>query len=325
MDHDKRQLVISNLKALQRLEQEKKQTFKAAAYAKVIKQLESANKVFANLDDFADIKGIGASIKDKISDILKDGYTAATKDAMEKGSTKGQQAVAYDLFSTIMGIGPVKAKELVEEHHIYTLDALRSNEHLLNDKQKLGLKYQEHFVQRIPRDEMQKHYDLIAAVIASVDEDLVFEMAGSFRRGKPDSGDIDILITHKKHANKDPVESFRQVVDELQKKRYLVDTFAYGDKKYNGVSKLPRRKACRRIDIMYTDPERYPFALLYFTGSQDFNIKMRNVALQHNLSLNEYGLKPIGGKKDDTIKQKFYTEQDVFKFLGMDWVDPVDR
>ena len=43
-----------------------------------------------------------------------------------------------------------------------------------------------------------------------------------------------------------------------------------------GLSNInPSKFSNRRIDIMYTSPEEYPFAVLYFTGSAEFNVKMR--------------------------------------------------
>ena len=48
------------------------------------------------------------------------------------------------------------------------------------------------------------------------------------------------------------------------------EVLATGTKKYNGISKLGSKGIPRRIDIMYTKPEEYPFAILYFTGSGDF-------------------------------------------------------
>ena len=46
-----------------------------------------------------------------------------------------------------------------------------------------------------------------------------------------------------------------------------------------GLGKINISPCYRRIDIMYTKPEEYPFAILYFTGSGDFNVKMREYAL----------------------------------------------
>ena len=76
---------------------------------------------------------------------------------------------------------------------------------------------------------------------------------------------------------------------------------------------------------MYTTPAEYPFASkLYFTGSMEFNAKMRGLALEKVLSMNEYSLKDSNTKK--VIDHKFNVEKDqIFYYLGMEWVEPVDR
>ena len=74
---------------------------------------------------------------------------------------------------------------------------------------------------------------------------------------------------------------------------------------------------------MYTTPEEYPFAILYFTGSMEFNAKMRGIVLERGLSMNEYSLKDNETK--EIVEQKFYKEKDIFDYLNMEWVEPVDR
>ena len=74
---------------------------------------------------------------------------------------------------------------------------------------------------------------------------------------------------------------------------------------------------------MYTTEEEYPFAILYFTGSMEFNAKMRGLALEKGLSMNEYSLKDSNTKK--VIDHKFSVEKDIFDYLEMEWVEPVDR
>ena len=74
---------------------------------------------------------------------------------------------------------------------------------------------------------------------------------------------------------------------------------------------------------MYTKPEEYPFAILYFTGSMEFNAKMRGLTLEKGLSMNEYSLKDNETKK--IIDHKFIKEKDIFDYLGMNWVEPVMR
>ena len=317
MQTDHKQAIIDNLTLLMQMERANKQHFKATAYANVIKQLKYPTQgPIMSIDDIDGLKGVGKSIKEKIEKIIEQGYTEQTQDALQNVSVMNE-------LTDVMGIGAVKAKQLIEVHGISSIAELRNRQELLNDKQRLGLHYYEDFLKRIPRTEMEKHYEVISKTVNQVDTTMRFEIAGSYRRGKADSGDIDVLVTHTNDS--DGERGFKELINKLKQIKYLVADFALGDKKYNGVCKLPRHKANRRIDIMYTSPERFPFALLYFTGSQEFNIAMRNHALQQGYSLNEYGLKVTGSKKEDTIDHKFYTEEDVFEFLKIKYVAPKKR
>ena len=79
----------------------------------------------------------------------------------------------------------------------------------------------------------------------------------------------------------------------------------------------------RRIDIMYTKPDEYPFAILYFTGSSEFNQRMRKEILDRGLSINEYSLKDNETK--EKVKHVFHTEKDIFDYLGYEYVEPEMR
>ena len=90
----------------------------------------------------------------------------------------------------------------------------------------------------------------------------------------------------------------------------------------------------RRIDILYTKPSEYPFAILYFTGSKEFNQKMRQHANEKGYSLNERNLtrnSPSGPpvSEDEYMrvisKPKPETEDDIFKFLDFRYLAPKDR
>ena len=81
----------------------------------------------------------------------------------------------------------------------------------------------------------------------------------------------------------------------------------YGSKKYFGICKYGKNGINRRIDIMYTSPQEYPFAILYFTGSSNFNKKMREHALELGYSMNEHGMyHMVNNKKGDRIAQICY-------------------
>ena len=114
------------------------------------------------------------------------------------------------------GIGPKKAKLLVEDHGIENVETLinRANDPLLEltNAQKAGLRYYNDFNTSIPRKEMQKHRDFMQTLIEPISK---FAIAGSFRRGKASSNDIDVLLTGD-------INQLVNVLETLKKKGYLV-------------------------------------------------------------------------------------------------------
>ena len=81
-----------------------------------------------------------------------------------------------------------------------------------------------------------------------------------------------------------------KIIDKLKQENYIKSSLALGEKKYMGIVKLKRKRHARRMDILITSQEEYPFAILYFTGSQELNILMRKDAIERGLRLNEYSL-----------------------------------
>jgi DNA polymerase/3'-5' exonuclease PolX len=73
-----------------------------------------------------------------------------------------------------------------------------------------------------------------------------------------------------------------------------------------------------RIDVRSVTKEQYPFALLYFTGSKQFNTTIRLHAKKMGYKLNEYNL---GNFKGDIIR----TEKDIFKALKIKYLKPEER
>lgn len=320
---DKKELLISSLEKMRKKETADKQTWKARAYSVVIKQLKDYTGPITSLDDMKEFKGIGQGIREKIVEILE---TGKLKQA-EEFNANNDYSVINELLK-VHGIGPAKAKDLVTKHGIKSLADLKEHPELLNDKQKIALKYTSDFELRIPRAEMQKHEKYIKEVIGGIDPSLIVEVVGSYRRGAKDSGDIDVLITHPDHnTNDEQMEDLlKRIVSVMDKGKYTYDTFALGNKKYLGVSKVKYGRHFRRLDLLLTHNHEFPFALLYFTGSQQFNVDMRNYCIQKGYSLSEYGLKYLAGEnKGKFVDHPFKTEEDVFKFLGLEYVAPKDR
>lgn len=303
--------LIKNLKILEEYETLNKQPFKARAYSKVINSIEMSTDKLNNIDSFANIKGIGNKIKEKIKEYFETGKINAVERALAdpKFSLKRK-------LSNLYGVGPVKIKDLMEK--VNSFEELKEKLELLNDKQKIGLKYYDDMIQRIPMYEGKKHYDIINKTFNKTYKDIEFELVGSYRRQNSDMGDIDVLIKNR------PDLELKNLITELKSSGYIIETLANGKNKFMGLCKLSPELPARRIDILIADPSYYYYALLYFTGSYQFNIYMRRIALQKDISLSEYGFKDKNGKIIDTT-DKIKSEKDIFEYLEVPYVLPENR
>lgn len=309
MDH--KQNILVELEKLKMQSVADKQVFKARAYAKAINGIKDVSGPIAALDDVAAVSGIGQRIREKIGRIIEDGHLAQTETI-----DTGLHDSMMDLMR-VHGIGPSKAKELVADHNIRSVEELKDNDNvnLLTHAQKTGLKYIDDFEKRIPRKELERHEEYIARCVGGAHE---FHVVGSYRRGKKTSGDIDVLI-----RSNDP-KLLGHIVQQMVKDRYVVDTMASGEFKFMGVCKVKYGRSKRRLDILVTPDDEYPFALLYFTGDAEFNKKMRAwVVAERHLSLSEHGLKDLRTKQ--LLRSGCKTERDIFDFLGIRYVEPHDR
>jgi len=303
--------LIKNFKILEEYENLNKQPFKARAYNKVINSLELHVDKIDSIEDTENIKGIGEKIKEKIVQYFQTGKI----DAVEKALSDPKFTLQRKL-SKLYGVGPVKIKELMEK--ITSFEDLKNKPEILNEKQKIGLKYYDDLLERIPIEEGKKHYGLIEKIFKKTYNNIEFELVGSYRRKNKDMGDIDVLIKGKEDI------SLKILIKELSSAGYIIETLANGKNKFMGICKISPELPARRIDILIADPSYYYFALLYFTGSYSFNIYMRRIALQKNISLSEYGFKDKNNKIIDT-SDIIKSEKDIFDYLKIPFVSPEKR
>lgn len=303
--------LIKNFKILEEYENLNKQPFKARAYNKVINSLELHVDKIDSIEDTENIKGIGEKIKEKIVQYFQNGKI----DAVEKALSDPKFTLQRKL-SNLYGVGPVKIKELMEK--ITSFEDLKNNPEILNEKQKIGLKYYDDLLERIPIEEGKKHYGLIEKIFKKTYNNIEFELVGSYRRKNKDMGDIDVLIKGNEDIN------LKILIKELSSAGYIIETLANGKNKFMGICKISPELPARRIDILIADPSYYYFALLYFTGSYSFNIYMRRIALQKNISLSEYGFKDKNNKIIDT-SDIIKSEKDIFDYLKIPFVSPEKR
>ena len=309
---DYKNIIIKNLKILSEYEKMNGEPFKTRAYNKVIDSLELSNHPITNIEDMQNINGIGDKISTKIKELIETGKISEVEIVLKdpKYSLQMQLGKLY-------GVGPVKINELM--NNITSFEELYDKkDELLNDKQKIGLLYYNDMSLRIPISEGKKHYKIIDKIFKKSNDNIEFELVGSYRRQNKDMGDIDILIKNSNDLN------LKTLISNLISTGYIIETLANGKSKFMGLCKLSPKLPARRIDILIAEPSYYYFALLYFTGSYTFNIYMRKIALEKGYSLSEYGLKDKTKKYIDT-SELIKTEEDIFKFLDIPYVPPNER
>lgn len=312
MDHTTK--IIELLNKVEKKEKSTKQFFKARAYRIAIQNIENLEKPILNIDDIKGVKGIGPKIREKIDEIIKTGHLKVVDKYDDDPSLK-----IIDSLLKIHGIGIEGAKKLVKNNNIKSIDDLMEKQSLLNDTQKMGLKYYQDFNVRIPRAEMNKHNTYIQNIVVDIDPEMKIEIVGSYRRKEKDSGDIDVLLTH---SNDDiGKEQFVKIISRMRHDKYITDIFANGNKKLMGVCRLKRHKKYRRIDMLYTKKETFPYAQMFFTGDQFFNVMIRKNCIKKKLSLSEYGLK----RKDGTFVEGLLTEKAIMNYLEYEYIEPENR
>jgi len=285
--------------------------FRARAYQKAQETIMAYPSDIMSPNDLKGKPGIGSTIMEKLNEYVETG----TLKVLEREKNN-----PVNILAEVYGIGPKKAKELVD-NGITSIAQLRENQQMLNDIQKVGLRYYEDVLKRIPRSEIEEYKDIFESDFKKVATgDSKFEIVGSYRRGAQSSGDIDVIITS------DSPKVFINFIDELIKKKIILEILSRGPTKCLVMAKIPSSDSVRRVDFLYTGPEEFPFAILYFTGSKIFNTVMRHIALEKGYTMNEHGINKMDGKKKgDKVVHTFNSEQDIFDFLGLEYKAPTER
>ena len=325
--------LVGLLEELSVIEKSRGEPFKARAYLKAADSVMEVDGDITSVEEMVGRKGVGEKIMEKFRQFEKEGTVDLLRRERNNPLVKLNQ---------VHGIGPTKSKELVSKYGITDVNALKEHatdyvddisgklvpeedktgkmKPLLSPKQRIGLRYYDDLAERIPRSEVSEYKEAFDTLFATLDfPGKKMEIVGSFRREKQNSGDIDVIVTDS-NGNKDLLKDFATLLD----KEKVIEVFlTRGGTKIMAVARLPGKKA-RRLDLMFSPPEEYPFSVLYFTGSAAFNIGMRLRALEQGLSLSEHGLKSVGGGAPPDISQ-FKDETDIFKYLGLKYKEPKDR
>lgn len=317
-ENDVKSKLIDNIEKLVLINTWENNIWKVKSYKTCLEKLQECDNELKSEDNI-DKLDLSKNMKSKLKSMIN------TSDEWSEISSKSDilnNCLIVKELSEIHNIGTAKAKQLVNDHGIKSIQQLKSSVHLLNEKQRLGLRYYDDIKVRIPCEEITNHEQFILKTLSKISSTLQVNITGSYRRCCESSGDIDVLISDK---TKD-VNILYTIVSKLKDIGYIPNDgiFALGKSKFMGMCKLIDDKYTiwRRIDILVIPNEEYIFALLYFTGDHKYNVLMRNHALKNGYTLNEKGLYD---RNSMNRIPNLVTEKCIFDYLKIVYKEPKER
>lgn len=317
--NDKVGRILGELAVLTELDEADPNAFRVRAYRNAQRAVEGLDTDVASMSaaELAAVRGIGTSIASRIREYVDTG----TIERLDQLRAAHPPAVAA--LRDVPGLGPKSIRTLVSELGIEDLDDLLE---ALDDGRVASL---EGFgarsvaklrtaIERLGLDSKQRRVPLADALpvaerlVASFEDAGAVRVAcaGSARRMREDVGDLDVLVVGPDVDLKAAVGSAVDVDQVL----------ADGDTKYSVVADG------LQVDVRRVPEEAFGAALVYFTGSKDHNIRLRQRAVDAGWTLNEYRLAPAGGDGGDPPPEDAAaTEKGVYAALGMQWVPPEIR
>jgi len=316
MDKDAVAEVLKEIGVL--LELKGENPFKTRAYVNGARTLEGLTEPLETLiqeERLGEVKGIGKALVEKITELVETGeleYYTNLKASIPAGLIE---------MLDVQGMGPKKVKALHDKLGIESIEALEAacEAGQVAELDGFGKKSEEKILESIAfkrqhASHHHRHKMLIAAEpilddLRSHPDVIRCDIAGSLRRGKEVSGDIDFLVSAKDSAD---------IIEAFTTRDGILSVLAAG-----GTKASVLLEGGIQADLRVVEDSEFASALAYFTGSKEHNIVMRQRAIDRGLRLNEYGLfKSTEETRDPELRLDCKTEEDIFAALDLTYVPP---
>ena len=295
------------------------------------------------------VKGIGKGISGLVTEAVLEG-------------TWGELAGLYDSVPAglieiigIPGLGPKRARVMYEELGVDSVESLKAACEMghIAPLAGFGDKSQQKYldgIELLRRYQGRSRMDIgltfgraFEARIAAVPGVVKAQLAGSARRRRETIGDLDIVAAALPEDHDSVIESIlsfpgiaevkghgESKVSLILEQEMLAAASGGGSMDAQLVEAMMERSADATIDaqVRIVPPETFPFTLAYFTGSKEHNIRLRQLAIDKGLRLNEFGLfsEEAAGEAIGMEAAKHTLpctdEADIYRHLGLEWVTP---
>ncbi len=288
--------------------------FRVRAYRSAAQTIRSLSKnvseMVENDDDLSKLPNIGDSMAEKIKEIVETGSLKQLKKA-KKRIPEG----LIDLMD-ISNLGPKRVHRLNQELDIKNIDDLKkaAKDEKIREIEGFGKKTEEKILEESEKQISDKEKERLKwrdareiseplmDYMKKLDEIEQIDIAGSYRRCKETIGDLDILVI---------CEDQKKTMEHFVSYEDIDDVISKGDTRSS-----IRLNSGLQVDLRVVSKKSYGSALVYFTGSKAHNIKIRKIAGDKDLKINEYGV----FKGDDQVAGK--TEREVYEQNDLKYVDP---
>ena len=289
--------------------------FKIRAYQRAARTIEQLSTSLAqavnNGEDLTKIPGVGKAISEKITEYISTGQVLAYEKLVDELPT-GVLAL-----KEIPGVGPKMAMAISQQLGISTVEGVAeaAADGRLAQLPRMGKRAAEGILRHInafkelgsrtPIGEALPIAEQVMKVLCEQcpEIDQLFPV-GSLRRWEETIGDIDLIGTS---TNPEAVGNALAALPMVK------DVLVHGPKKISVVV-----ESGIQIDLRMAEPDAFGAMLQYFTGSQQHNIRLRDLANRQGLSINEYGITNI----ESGEVEEFADEESFYARLGLPWITP---
>ena len=297
------------------LEMKGEKVFTIRAYQRVARTIEGLpvelEQVVREGADLKVIPGIGQAISDKITQLVETGEM----DFYERLRSEFPDTILEVMH--VPGLGPKTTKRLWDELNITTVAGLEKGieDGSVARLPRLGEKKAQAILKelvasrskddRVPIGRARPAADRVIATLTEQCPSIHrLEAAGSLRRYEETIGDIDLVCTAGDHE---------QVLQAFVDMPNVANVLGHGGTKASVVL-----SEGIQVDLRVVDDSQLGALLLYSTGNQQHNIRLREIAVKMGLSLNEYGLKDVETEE----REEFEGEEGLYNRLGLQYVPP---
>ncbi|MCX6699273.1 MAG: DNA polymerase/3'-5' exonuclease PolX [Methanomicrobiales archaeon] len=278
--------------------------FKIRAFYRAADIIDRLNNPVALMsdEDLRLVPGIGPAIAKKVREIGKTG----TCNELEELRAKVPPSLVELL--NLEGVGPKTIAVLWKKLNVQCIGDLEKAAagHRIRSLKGFGEKKEQGFLRsialyraaggRMDRVEAESVINNLSGAFTPG----TWVVAGSYRRGKSSIGDIDIVTTESASVINPKLKNrVDEVIDEGERRTSV-------------------RVRGHRVDIRFTHERQLGSMLIYLTGSKEFNIRLREIAIESGRKVNEYGVQ----ERADGKIHEFSNEQDMFAFLGLQNIIP---